>query len=48
MGNFQKPLKSVNSRVFSTAWTHRANRLSMGKDAVFPVVHTPYYFYERI
>jgi hypothetical protein len=35
-------LEPVESPSFSTGWTHRANRLSMGNDAVFPIVHTPY------
>jgi hypothetical protein len=40
--NFGKLREPVDYNVFSTGWTHRANRLSMGNDAVFPVVHTPY------
>ena len=33
---------------FSTGGTHAANDLSVRDRAVFPVVHTPYDFYERI
>ena len=43
-----KPLQPVESRRFSTIGTHRENGALLRFDAVFPVVHTPYDFYERI
>jgi hypothetical protein len=43
-----KHSEPVDSRAFSTGWTHRANVLFLRERAVFPVVHTPYDFYERI
>ena len=33
---------------FSPVAVHRANGFRERKDAVFPIVHTPYDFYERI
>jgi hypothetical protein len=41
-------LQPVERPAFSTAWSHGANGLSVRNRAVFPVVHTPYDFYERI
>jgi hypothetical protein len=41
-------LEPVHNPVFSTAWTHRANGGSKRFGSVFPLVHTPYDFYERI
>ncbi len=48
VGTFQKRLEPVSSLELSTKGTHRANGASMRDRAVFPVVHTPYDFYERI
>jgi hypothetical protein len=41
-------LEPVEEAQFSTAGIHGANVLSMRDRAVFPVLHTPYDFYERI
>ncbi len=41
-------IKPVSSLGFSPDAVHRANGCCLRKDAVFPVVHTPYDFYERI
>jgi hypothetical protein len=38
----------VSSLKFSPAAVHRVNGFRERKDAVFPIVHTPYDFYERI
>ncbi len=38
----------VGNPVFSTGWTHRLKGLDKRHSSVFPVVHTPYSFYERI
>ena len=38
----------VGNPVFSTGWTHRPKGLDKRYGSVFPVVHTPYGFYERI
>ncbi len=38
----------VENPVFSTGWTHRPKGLDKRYGSVFPVVHTPYGFYERI
>ena len=43
-----KPKEDVESRSFSTAAVHRAKRLGKPNWSVFPLVHTPYDFYERI
>jgi hypothetical protein len=43
--NAPEPVESV---VFSTAFVHRAIPLGKPVRSVFPVVHTPYDFYERI
>jgi len=40
--------KPVEGRELSTGWTHRTNALWLRDRAVFPVVHTPYDYYERI
>jgi hypothetical protein len=45
---FAKPLEAVRNAHFSTAWSHRRNRSGEPFGSVFPVVHTPYDFYERI
>jgi len=42
------PRGPVRYAPFSTDWTHRTNRLGEPDDDVFPIVHTPYDFYERI
>jgi hypothetical protein len=44
----RNPLEPVERPPFSTARTHRGNGPAARKRAVFPVVHTPYDFYERI
>jgi hypothetical protein len=41
-------MRPVNSFDFSPAAVHRVNGSGKRKNAVFPVVHTPYDFYERI
>jgi hypothetical protein len=43
-----KRLEPVRNPLFSTAWTHRGNGCGKRFGSVFPVVHTPYDFYERI
>ena len=48
MGTLLYPLEPVESRRFSTGSVHGANGLPTRDRAVFPVVHTPYDFYERI
>jgi hypothetical protein len=48
VGTFPKPLEGVESRSFSTATVHGANPHGEPVRSVFPVVHTPYDFYERI
>ena len=40
--NVRQTFNPVESGVFSTGWTHRATRLTEPKQAVFPVIHTPY------
>jgi hypothetical protein len=45
---FRNPLEPVDNRTFSTDSVHGANGVSEPKRSVFPVVHTPYDFYERI
>jgi hypothetical protein len=45
---FANSLEPVDSSVLSTVGSHRANGVPLRFDAVFPVVHTPYDFYERI
>jgi hypothetical protein len=39
---------AVDSHDFSTVPVHARNGLAKPDRAVFPVVHTPYDFYERI
>jgi hypothetical protein len=46
--SFRNVLEPVEEPLFSTVWTHGANGLSKRDRAVFPVLHTPYDFYERI
>jgi hypothetical protein len=41
-------IEPVESRVFSTDAVHRAIPLGERVRSVFPLVHTPYDFYERI
>jgi hypothetical protein len=41
-------LEPVERRSFSTGGTHGANGFPVRDRAVFPLVHTPYDFYERI
>jgi len=41
-------LEPVGNVDFSTGWTHRAKAANKPCSAVFPLVHTPYGFYERI
>ena len=48
MGTSQNPQKPVESRRFSTAAVHGQTGLFTPFGSVFPVVHTPYDFYERI
>jgi hypothetical protein len=44
----QNALHPVDTRGFSTTPLHRATPLGKPIHSVFPVVHTPYDFYERI
>jgi hypothetical protein len=48
VGTFHYPLHPVDNCRFSTEAVHGANRLPGPDPSVFPVVHTPYDFYERI
>ena len=48
VGTSLKGTQPVETAAFSTAAVHRANPLLVRDRAVFPVVHTPYDFYERI
>ena len=48
METSRNPLEPVKCRRFSTAAVHGENGLPMPFGSVFPVVHTPYDFYERI
>jgi len=41
-------LEPVEILLFSTASIHRATPLGKPVRSVFPLVHTPYDFYERI
>jgi hypothetical protein len=45
---FTKPANAVESSVLSTVCVHRENGVLLRFGSVFPVVHTPYDFYERI
>ena len=47
VGTCRNTLDPVETRVFSTGSLHRANPLGKPDRSVFPVVHTPYDFYER-
>lgn len=48
VGTSQNTLHPVDTGDFSTAPLHRATPLWKPIRSVFPVVHTPYDFYERI
>ncbi len=48
MESFAKRVEPVRNGHFSTGGTHRANAVVEPFGSVFPVVHTPYDFYERI
>jgi hypothetical protein len=48
VGTFRNTPHPVDTPVFSTGFLHRATPLGKPIRAVFPVVHTPYDFYERI
>ena len=48
VGSFRNALEPVETLAFSTAAVHRATPLGEPDRSVFPVVHTPYDFYERI
>jgi hypothetical protein len=48
VGTCRNALEPVDIRVFSTGLLHRVNPLGKPVRSVFPVVHTPYDFYERI
>jgi hypothetical protein len=41
-------MQPVQNFAFSTGAVHRGNPVTERDRAVFPVVHTPYDFYERI
>jgi hypothetical protein len=48
VGISRKPFEPVQNRSFSTAAVHRPIPLRKPIRSVFPLVHTPYDFYERI
>jgi len=48
VGSSRNAAHPVERRDFSTASLHHANPLAEPLSSVFPVVHTPYDFYERI
>jgi hypothetical protein len=48
VGSLRNALDPVDSRGFSTTSLHRRIPLGEPIHSVFPVVHTPYDFYERI
>ena len=48
VGTCRNALEPVETCVFSTDLVHRAIPLGKPIRSVFPVVHTPYDFYERI
>jgi hypothetical protein len=48
VGTCRNALEPVDSVRFSTAPVHRSIPLGEPIRSVFPVVHTPYDFYERI
>jgi hypothetical protein len=48
VGTSRNTIHPVESRGFSTASIHRASPLGEPVRSVFPLVHTPYDFYERI
>jgi hypothetical protein len=48
VGTFRKRDRAVETARFSTDSVHGGNDLSKPDRSVFPVLHTPYDFYERI
>jgi hypothetical protein len=48
VGTSRKPAEPVQNRYLSTAAVHRVIPLGKPIRSVFPLVHTPYDFYERI
>jgi hypothetical protein len=48
VGTSRNARQPVESGVFSTGTVHRAIALGEPERSVFPLVHTPYDFYERI
>jgi hypothetical protein len=48
VGTWRNASEAVESGRFSTAALHGRNGQGMRNRSVFPVVHTPYDFYERI
>jgi hypothetical protein len=48
VGSSRNEFEPVETCVFSTGALHRATPLRKPVRSVFPVVHTPYDFYERI
>ena len=48
MDSFRNTIEPVETVVFSTVPVHRATPLGKPIRSVFPLVHTPYDFYERI
>ena len=48
VGTCRKAVQPVDYVVFSTAFVHGQIPLGKPVRSVFPVVHTPYDFYERI
>jgi hypothetical protein len=48
VGTSANPLEPVETGRFSTTVLHGGNGAPMRDRSVFPVVHTPYDFYERI
>ena len=48
VGTCRSALEPVDGAAFSTAAVHRANALGKPNGSVFPLVHTPYDFFERI
>jgi hypothetical protein len=48
VGTCRNAAEPVDRVAFSTALVHRAIPLGKPVRSVFPVVHTPYDFYERI
>jgi hypothetical protein len=48
VGTCANPVEPVETRHFSTVSVHGGNGRSKRNHSVFPLVHTPYDFYERI